>query len=96
MSSQTAAQKLDRNRDLDRLAVLAGNTADQLHEAIKSLRDLHEQTLLLIEELGGDNEFNWSLQADLAYAQNTLYSTAHKARTVARHANAGKDAPLAP
>jgi hypothetical protein len=80
---------------LDRLAAHAETTADQLHEAIKSLRELHDRTLSLIEELGGDNEFNWSLQADLANAQTILYSTAHKARTVARHAKAGKDMPVA-
>lgn len=75
-----------KTTELERLAVLAATTADQLHESIKALRELHDRMMLLIEEIGGDREFNWSLQADIAYAQNTLYSTAHKARTISLHA----------
>lgn len=80
--------------ELERLAVLAEHTADQLHETLKSLRELHDRTLSLIEEIGGDREFNWALQADIAHAQNALYATAHKARQIARHARTPrKDIP---
>ena len=77
--------------DLDRLAVLAETTADQLHESIRAVRELRDRTLSLIEEMGGDNEFNWSLQADLGYAENMLFSTAFKARQISRHARTPRE-----
>jgi len=80
---------------LDRLATQAETVADRLHTCIAELKTLREGMLAHIEELGGDREYNWGLQADIGYAETTAYAISYKARTVARHARAGKDAPVA-
>ena len=81
---------------LDRLAEQAETVADKLHVCIAELKTLRERMLAHIEELGGDREYNWALQADIGYAETTVYSASYKARTVARHARAGRDTPVAP
>jgi hypothetical protein len=86
--------KSESSIHLDRLARFAETTADQLHEAIKAVRELRDRSLSLIEEMGGDNEFNWSLQADMGYAENMLFSTAFKARQIARHARTPREDSL--
>lgn len=76
---------------LESLAVQAVQTADQLHAAITAVRELRDRMLSHIDDLGGDREFNWSLQADLGNAESILFSTAFKARQVALHAR--RDTP---
>jgi hypothetical protein len=72
--------------DLERLAQLGELTADQLHACLDQLKTLRERMLLHIEDLGGDREHNWDLQADLARAVDAVYFASIKARVVARHA----------
>jgi len=42
-----------------------------------------------IDDLGGDRAYNWSLNADLGYAQTALHSLSVKTRAVASHAREG-------
>ena len=79
---------------LDRLATQAETVADRLHVCIAELKTLRDSMLAHIEEMGGDREYNWDLQADIGYAETAVYTISYKARTVARHARAGMDAPV--
>ena len=74
------------NTELTRLADMAESTADSLHDALCELQVLRHRMLSLIEDLGGDREFNWSLQADLGYAESAIWSASQKARVISRHA----------
>jgi hypothetical protein len=89
-------RRIARDADLDRLATLAETAADKLHDVIADVQNLRDALLTNIEDVGGDREYNWALQADIGYALTAIYSASYKARTVARHAKAGKDAPVAP
>jgi hypothetical protein len=80
---------------LDRLATLAETTADKLHAVIADVQNLRDALISRIDDVGGDREYNWALQADLAHALTAIHSASYKARTVARHAHAGKDSPIA-
>ncbi len=76
--------------DLERLAVLAEQTADQLHGALNDVQTLRTRMLSLIEEMGGDRTYNWDLQADLGNAETGIWSASQKARTIARNARTPK------
>jgi hypothetical protein len=88
-------RRIARNADLDNLIAQAETTADKLHAVIADVQTLRDTLLDHIDDLGGDREYNWALQADLANALSAIYAASYKARTVARHANAGKDMPVA-
>jgi hypothetical protein len=84
--------RVNRDEELETLAVQAEAVADGLHRMIGELRDLADRmlSLELIDDMGGDRGYNWSLQSDLAGAQGFVYSTSVKARQVSRHARYGK------
>jgi hypothetical protein len=85
--------RTNRDSELEALAVQAEVVADGLHQMIGELRSLTDRmlSLELIDDMGGDRAYNWALHADLAYAQNAVYSTSVKARQVSRHARYGKE-----
>lgn len=76
----------DTTLPLKLLAEQAIAAAQALDSALEAVQGLRSHMLAHIDELSGDREFNWQLQADLGNAESAVFSTAYKARTVARHA----------
>lgn len=78
--------KMQSTFALSRMADEAEMLADTLHAALTRLQALRASMLLHIEELAGDRDHNWDIQADLGNAETPIHATAQKARTLSRHA----------
>jgi hypothetical protein len=89
-------RRVTRNVALAMLAEQGETVADKLHAVIADVQNLRDALITNIDEVGGDREYNWALQADIGDALTAIYSASYKARTVARHAKAGKDVPVSP
>lgn len=88
MSTPTR-RRISREYALTSIADRAEAIADALHAQLGELQRLCDSLPSHIEDLGGDRSYNWSLNADLGYAQTALHTLSVKTRTVARHAREG-------
>ena len=86
----------DRELALDRLADDADDVSSTMHAAIRQVDDLADRLLAIIEDVGGDREYNYSLYADLKNAAQAVYTIHTKAQTVSRHARAAAREKVAP
>jgi len=66
------------------LAVQAHEAHQRLHDCIALVQGLRDSLLAVIDELPGDREYKWDLQADLGHALTAIYAASTKAATVAR------------
>lgn len=85
----TTRTRTSREAQLTALAEQADQANTELLAVLDKIQRLRSATLVLIEDLGGDRQFNWALQADLGYGESQIYALSGKARTVASHARAG-------
>lgn len=88
MSAPTR-RRTSRDEALTSLAARAEAIADALHAQLGELQRLCDTLPSHIDDLAGDRAYNWSLNADLGYAQTALHALSVKTRTVARHAREG-------
>lgn len=86
----------DRELALDRLADDADDVSKTMHAAIRQVDDLADRLLAIIEDVGGDREYNYALYADLKYLIYAVHSIHTKAQTVSRHARAAAREKVAP
>lgn len=88
MSTPTR-RRISREYALTSIADQAEAIADALHAQLGELQRLCDSLPAHLDDLGGDRAYNWSLNADLGYAQTALHTLAVKTRTVASHAREG-------
>lgn len=81
--------RISREHALTSIAERAEAIADALHAQLAELQRLCDSLPSHIDDLGGDRAYNWSLNADLGYAQTALHSLSVKTRAVASHAREG-------
>lgn len=75
----------DIDTQLRYLAEKAEEVADTLHRAINDVNYLGDRLLAVIEEIGGDREYNYDLYSDIKHSVNAVYLVSIKARTILRH-----------
>jgi hypothetical protein len=89
MKEKTTVTDADTDWKLGALAVQAHEAHKKLHDCIVLVQGLRDSLLAVIDELPGDREYKWELQADLGHALTGIYAASTKAATVARLARAG-------